>query len=79
MDGRPRRSHRGGARGLARSGGGEGFTGSRVVRAGSVVPRSVWCLTLPDGGLAFGVATGDGELWIEGAPSYDEAELARVL
>lgn len=67
------------ARALARGGGGEAFTGDGVVRAGGAAPRSVWSLTLPDGGLAFGVATGDGELWIEGAPSYDEAELARVL
>lgn len=66
------------ARALARDGGGDGFTSAAVARAGSAPPRSVWCLTLPDGGLSFGVTTGDGELWIDGAPSYDDAELSRV-
>jgi HEAT repeat protein len=49
-----------------------------VLRAGGAPARSVWCVSLPDGGLAFGVATGDGEVWIEGAPDLEGVSLARV-
>jgi HEAT repeat protein len=45
------------------------FVGSAVVRVSGAAPRSVWALTLPDGGVVLAVASGDGELLIPGAPS----------
>ncbi len=52
--------------------------GVEVVRASSARPRSIWRVGVADGGLAFGVATADGEVWIEGASSFEAAALERV-
>lgn len=52
--------------------------GVAVVRASSATPRSIWRVDRADGGLAFGVATADGEVWIEGGSSLDEATLETV-
>lgn len=60
-------------------GDGEPIADSRsVARAANAPPRSVWCVTAGDGALVFGVATGDGEVWIDGAPALDEASLTRA-
>jgi hypothetical protein len=48
-----------------------GFAGPSVVRVSGAAPRSVWGVALPEGGMALGVASGDGELLIPGAPSAD--------
>lgn len=55
-----------------------GFRGTGSVRASGAEPGSVWALTLPDGGVVFGVATEDGELWVRGAPETGEGELVCV-
>ncbi len=52
-------------------------TGTAVTRVGGAVPGSVWAVTLPDGGHAYGVATEDGEVMIPGAPE-GVGELQRV-
>jgi len=55
-----------------------GFRGEGSVRASGAEPGSVWTVTLPDGCVAFGVATEDGELWVRGTPETGTGELVRV-
>ncbi len=63
---------------IAGAAGAVGFRGGASVRASGAEPGSVWALALPDGGVAFGVAADDGELWVRGAPEAGEGELARA-
>lgn len=66
------------ARAAARADVTEAAPGGAVVRASSAPPRSIWYVERLDGGLAFGVATQDGEVWIEGGSSLEEATLNRA-
>jgi len=63
---------------IAAAPGAVGFRGTGSVRASGAEPGSVWTLALPDGGVAFGVATDDGELWVRGAPEAGDGELSRA-
>jgi HEAT repeat protein len=63
---------------IAAAQGAVGFRARAQVRASGAEPGSVWTLSLPDGGVAFGVATDDGELWLRGATEAGDGELTRV-
>jgi streptogramin lyase len=56
---------------IAAAPGAVGFAGTASLRSNGAPPATVWTVTLPDGGAAFGVATDDGEVWLRGVPEGD--------